>query len=114
MDRVTKSNPGATAQHRTQGETSSDSHSESLPQHLVFVLIILCFICSEKGTSPSSSNFSCCDISAAIPQQRQLLLETHNNDEFLRRSSFPLHRSTGNTEGCAKPEGGGDVWNVLK
>lgn len=81
MDRVTKSNPSATAQHRTQGETSSDSHSESLLQHLVFVLIILCFICSEKGTSPSSSsNFSCCDISAAIPQQRQLLLETHNND----------------------------------
>lgn len=80
MDRVTELNPSATAQHRIQGETSSDSHSESLLQHLVFVLIILCFICSEKGTSPYSSNFSFCDISAATPQQRQLLLETHNND----------------------------------
>lgn len=64
--RVKKLNSSAVPQHRTEGMTSSDSHRESLLQHLLFVLIILCFTCLKKGTSPSSSSFSCGDISAAV------------------------------------------------
>lgn len=80
-----KLSSSAVPQHRTEGMTSSDSHSESLLQHLLFVLIILCFICSKKGTSPSSSSFSCSNISAATEHKpslsrRQILLETSNND----------------------------------
>lgn len=94
---------------------SSDSHGESLLQHLLFVLIILCFICSKKGTSPSSSSFSCCDISAATKREpplsrRQLLPETTtmiNSPGFLGSSrSGALEIQT---EGCSESADGGEA-----
>lgn len=73
-------NSSAAPQHRMEGTTSSDSRRESLLQHLLFVLIILRFIRSKKGTSPSSPSFSCGDISAAIKHEPSL-----RKDSFSQR-----------------------------